>query len=45
MGFPSLGIFAGVTFTGIGSTWLFDETKDISLEHFGRVKQQDFDHA
>jgi hypothetical protein len=44
MGLSSLGIFAGVTFTGIGSTLLLDETKDKdkSLEVLSREKQQYF---
>ena len=43
MGLSSLGIFAGITFTGIGSTWwLVDETKDKSLEQLSREKQQGF---
>ncbi len=32
-------------FTGTGSTWLGDETKDISLEQLGRKEQQNFDHG
>jgi hypothetical protein len=42
MGFSSLGIFAGVTFTGLGSTWLVGETKDKSLEQLSREKQGGF---
>lgn len=48
MGFffsPSLGIFAGVTLTGIGSTLLLDETMDRSLEQLSRERQQDFIHG
>ncbi|KAH9989475.1 hypothetical protein BJV77DRAFT_1069522 [Russula vinacea] len=37
-----LGKFAGVAFTGIGSTWLLDETKDRSLEHLSRENQRMF---
>ena len=40
MGFSSLGIFAGVTFTGIGSTLLLGETMDRSLEQLSREKQR-----
>jgi len=40
--FSSLGIFAGVTLTGIGSTWLLEETMDLSLEELSRERQQDF---
>jgi hypothetical protein len=40
--FPSLGIFAGVTLTGIGSTWLLDETMHKSLEQLSREQQQEF---
>jgi hypothetical protein len=42
MAFSSLGIFAGFTFTGLGSTWLLEETKDKSLEVLSREKQQGF---
>lgn len=37
-----LGIFAGVTLTGIGSTWLLDETMHKSLEQLSREQQQEF---
>jgi len=37
-----LGIFAGVTLTGIGSTWLLEETKDKSLESLSREEQRGF---
>ncbi|KAI0279763.1 major facilitator superfamily domain-containing protein [Russula aff. rugulosa BPL654] len=40
-----LGIFAGVTFSGIGSTLLLDETKDKSLEQLSRERQQGFIHG
>jgi hypothetical protein len=40
--FFSLGIFAGVTLTGIGSTWLLDETNDKSLELLSREQQREF---
>jgi hypothetical protein len=42
MGSSSLGIFAGVTLTGIGSTWLLNETKDKSLEELSRERQRKF---
>lgn len=45
MGFSSLGIFAGVTFTGIGSTLLLDETSNQSLEQLSRERQQNFIHG
>jgi len=38
----SLGIFAGVTLTGIGSTWLLDETMNQSLERLSREDQREF---
>jgi hypothetical protein len=40
--FSSLGIFSGVTLTGIGSTWLLDETMHKSLEELSREQQQEF---
>jgi hypothetical protein len=41
IGFSSLRIFAGITFTGIGSVWLLEETKDRSLEELSREKWRD----
>ncbi|KAI0303633.1 major facilitator superfamily domain-containing protein [Multifurca ochricompacta] len=38
----SLGIFAGVTLTGIGSTLLLEETRDKSLEQLSREQQEGF---
>ena len=38
----SLGIFAGVTLTGIGSTWLLEETMNQSLEVLSREDQREF---
>jgi hypothetical protein len=43
--FSSLGIFAGVTLTGIGSTLLLEETRDKSLEELSRERQQNFIHG
>jgi hypothetical protein len=40
--FLSLGIFAGVTLTGIGSTLLLDETMNQSLERLSREDQREF---
>ncbi|KAN0107567.1 inorganic phosphate transporter [Russula decolorans] len=40
-----LGIFAGVTLTGIGSTLLLEETRDKSLEELSRERQQNFIHG
>ena len=40
--FSSLGIFAGVTLTGIGSTWLLSETMDKSLEVLSGEQQEMF---
>jgi len=37
-----LGIFAGVTLTGIASTWLLEETMDKSLEQLSNEPQQGF---
>ncbi|KAI9460365.1 major facilitator superfamily domain-containing protein [Russula earlei] len=37
-----LGIFAGVTLTGIVSTWLLEETKDKSLEQLSGEQQRGF---
>ena len=42
MGSSSLGIFAGVTLTGIGSTLLLEETMDKSLEELSNEKQRKF---
>jgi hypothetical protein len=42
IGVSILGIFAGVTCTGIGSTWLLKETENKSLVELSCKKQQDF---
>ena len=42
MGASSLGIFAGLTFTGIWSTLLLKETKDMSLEQLFYEDRGDF---
>ncbi|KAI9463317.1 phosphate transporter [Lactarius psammicola] len=40
-----LGIFAGVSLTGIASTWLLDETKNRSVEELSHEQQRGFIHG